>query len=798
MARTAGSQKSLRAEILQTLQRRLGFESFRGHQERAILAGLEGSDTVVLANTGAGKSLCYILPALMGRGLVLVVSPLIALMQNQVSGLVSKGVKAVHLASSLPAEERKAALTDLQSGSPQSEVVYITPESLATPMFRDLLCDLARRGAVALVAIDEAHCISSWGHDFRPAYRKLKSVKKLLPGVPVMALTATATQQVQEDIVNSLHLTSPVVLKASFNRENIFYRVKYSEEGEDRRVADLVVTLRGIIAECQPSRHRDAGARGGAAGPHVPCMIVYAWKRCTTEQLAKSLSQQGIQCEAYHAGLRQHVRERVLEDWASGKVPVVAATIAFGMGIDKPDVRAVVHFSLPKSLEAFYQESGRAGRDGLPSHSILYYCSRDASAVRFLLNKSGRHKRKMARNSAAGALVDAKLRAFNRVEELSTSHRCRRFQVLDHFGEHLLPGSQAAWRCCDWCEDEESVKAAMREAQRSSVPSRNINQGPSLTANPGMYMYEHGFDDEDDEDDSNSGSEDEVGTVDPEANIAREVVKQAKTCGTDVIDALERAEKLYDGHLGPAAPTDRCSSNSRVLRRLGSSGSGSAAGLGVAAPPGKTKHLVLPEEFRATACSQLVKALQGNTSLSHHQPAELQEVASRMEADAFASSSSKPVYLSKLTSGKRTAASATSLQSLAGPLQAVSCPLPPHSASTASAASQDNTATGTEHTGGPSPGDVPVTPANLLLSKIAACEECVASALAARSSGNNVDGEAVKALDGLILLRVSTNLLLATRGTDKLREWKSSAASPSIASAAGRVLKAWKHQCRQP
>ncbi|EIE23153.1 P-loop containing nucleoside triphosphate hydrolase protein [Coccomyxa subellipsoidea C-169] len=278
----------------------LGFNDFRGKQKEAITAALTGSDCLVLMPTGGGKSLCYALPAVITGKLAVVVSPLIALMQDQVSNFNKRGIKSDYFCSTRTEKERAAIIRGLQTANIALRLLFVTPETFSSEQLLEHMRGIYASGQLALVAIDEAHCISSWGHDFRPAYRRLSSIRRELPGVPIMALTATATKQVQDDIAQSV-LRNPLRLITSFNRPNISYHVRYQLQGSSSAVSQIA----DIIEEMK-----------GPAGA-VPCCIVYTLK------------------PAYHAGLRDAERTRVLEQWSSGQIPVVAATIAFGMGIDR-------------------------------------------------------------------------------------------------------------------------------------------------------------------------------------------------------------------------------------------------------------------------------------------------------------------------------------------------------------------------------------------------------------------------------------------------------------------------------
>jgi len=342
--------------VLDQLKAYFGFDQFLPLQEEIIGKVLAKRDTLVLMPTGGGKSLCYQLPALRFKGLTLVVSPLIALMKDQVDGLRANGVPAALLNSTLASEE--ASQIQEQACQGKVKILYVAPERLALPGFQRFLQSLD----VSLIAIDEAHCISEWGHDFRPDYRNLKALRQSFPGVPVIALTATATEQVREDIVNQLGLSKPEIFISSFNRPNLTYTIQPKTEP----LGSLLHLL---------EKHQ-----GGSA-------IVYRFSRKATEETALELSERGFSALPYHAGLERDVRRETQEKFIRDQVQIVVATIAFGMGIDKPDVRLVVHYDLPKTVEGYYQETGRAGRDGLPSDCVLFYSYGDRSKQEYFISQ---------------------------------------------------------------------------------------------------------------------------------------------------------------------------------------------------------------------------------------------------------------------------------------------------------------------------------------------------------------------------------------------------------------------------
>ena len=424
------------AQIEQAVERTFGFTSLRPAQVRAVRATLRGRDALVSLPTGGGKSLCYQAPALITDGITVVVSPLIALMKDQVDGLVQNGVRAAMLTSIQTDAERwdvrrRLAERDL-------DLLYVAPERLALGGF---LSDLAAAGLERL-AVDEAHCISDWGHDFRPEYRQLGQIRQRFPDVPIQAFTATATPRVREDIVRELGLDHPELVLESSDRPNLTYRFLPRRDSSSQ-----------VAAICR--RHP------GEAG------IVYALTRKAVEKLAGELAGAGVTCVPYHAGLDANTRRRNQERFLSEEVRVVVATIAFGMGIDRGDVRFVVHVGLPKGVEQYAQESGRAGRDGLPAECVLLHSGADYHTWRTVLERSAQEA---SENGAAGDL-EGQLRRLSQMMNFASSAVCRHKTLAQHFDEDYTPPARdetgqsptknAAASCgaCDVCLGELSVVA---------------------------------------------------------------------------------------------------------------------------------------------------------------------------------------------------------------------------------------------------------------------------------------------------------------------------------------------------
>src|SRR6266404_2875101 len=387
-----------------SLKKYFGYDEFRPLQEEIVRDALAGRDVFALMPTGGGKSLCFQLPALLRDGLTIVVSPLISLMKDQVDALQTNGIAATFLNSALHRHEAVERLRGLSRG--QYRMLYLAPERLMLDGF----LQRALNWNVTQIAIDEAHCISEWGHDFRPEYRKLKKLRRDLPDVPIMALTATATERVRKDIVDQLHLDNARCYVASFNRPNLTYRVVPKSSPYEQ----LLTFIRG--------RPDESG-------------IVYCASRKTADSLATKLNDDGIKAKPYHAGLETKERTRHQEQFLRDDARVITATIAFGMGINKSNVRFVVHHDLPKNIESYYQETGRAGRDGLPSECVLLFSASDVVKQKRFIEEKSEREQLIAREQLREMIHYAETR------------ECRRATLLRYFGEELQTVS------CDGCDN---------------------------------------------------------------------------------------------------------------------------------------------------------------------------------------------------------------------------------------------------------------------------------------------------------------------------------------------------------
>lgn len=438
-------------------------KQFRTHQLEIINAALSGEDVFVLMPTGGGKSLCYQCCALAIPGITVVISPLVSLMQDQVYNLQISGVSAICLNGSSTAEEQRDAYACFQikeGETPNAQIIYITPEKYSkSGRMRSEMKRCRQNGMLSRVVIDEAHCVSEWGHDFRPDYKMLGSLKTELDNVPIMALTATATKRVRKDIRHILHIPDSYIFVQSFNRPNLMYEVRIKKKAYQEDVIKFI-------------KEKYKGETG----------IVYCLSKHRCEDMAESLTKEGINARPYHAGLDDEVRRRNQDDWSNDKIHVICATIAFGMGINKPDVRFVVHDSLPKSMEGYYQESGRAGRDGKQSHCILYYTYRDKLTHDKMSEEDFKDKKQRMRGAD---LHEAETQRANLRDNLNSmvaycesTNDCRRQLQMAYFGENFIVS-----RCRDTCDN-------CWNAKTGSAEERDITQEAEAYVNIVEHFYE--------------------------------------------------------------------------------------------------------------------------------------------------------------------------------------------------------------------------------------------------------------------------------------------------------------------
>lgn len=382
-----------------------GYDSFRPLQKEIIDNVLNKKDTLAIMPTGGGKSICYQVPALIFEGMTVVISPLISLMQDQVSSLEAVGIHSVFLNSSLEWDDYVKATDEIKKGN--VKIVYISPEGLATNRIRELFS--YPNVKISCITVDESHCVSSWGHDFRPDYLEINCIRKIVPNAVMLALTATATEQVRVDIAKNLGMKNPSVFISSFNRENI-----YIEVAPKRKALDQVVSY--------------IRKRPGESG------IIYCFSRKQVDELAESLDKMGFSVLNYHAGLTDEVRAKNQDLFIKDKIQIMVATVAFGMGINKSNVRYVINYDLPKSIEEYYQEIGRAGRDGLPSSALLLYSAGDAHKLRYFFDENGNSEK------------DEKL--LQGMLNFANARTCRRKALLSYFGETYNHKSEEEKKCC--------------------------------------------------------------------------------------------------------------------------------------------------------------------------------------------------------------------------------------------------------------------------------------------------------------------------------------------------------------
>ncbi|KAJ7160113.1 ATP-dependent DNA helicase [Mycena filopes] len=485
-AKTLRREPSAFVDCHRVLTKTFGHAEYKGKQRDIVEAAVCGADVFVLAPTGMGKSLCFQVPAVAEtHGVTIVVSPLLALMKNQVSGLREKHVPVAALTSETSPTEKKDIVRDLVSGHPVNRLLYITPEKICTPEFIQILHKIYEQKELNRLVVDEAHCVSEWGHDFRPEYRRLGFFRDKFKDIPIMALTATATATVQLDIIHTLRMSEEHLVKVvhPFNRANLFYEVRYMSAPDPvsqwADIADYILTL-------YDRRQRPSSG------------IVYCRTRATCDDLSAFLRGKGLSSRPYHRGIPSSTLDRTLKEWSRGgagnsKVDVVCATIAFGLGIDKGDVRYIIHYDLPKSLEGYYQETGRAGRDGSPSKCVLYYSREDVIRVKRWVTGSHTKRSNAADRAAGPAPSQRAVESLSSLVEFAESTEiCRHVAICRYFGEPIdtkdkdVVGKYCN-KMCDICRYPEKTK--LRHAKLSSEEYA----GTQVSANPPRQ-----YDDDDD------------------------------------------------------------------------------------------------------------------------------------------------------------------------------------------------------------------------------------------------------------------------------------------------------------
>lgn len=463
------SEKGVSCALREALETVFGHTDYRSVlQEKAVEAVARCTqDVFVSMPTGAGKSLCYQLPAVVTPdcSVTVVVSPLIALMSDQLQKVRNLGIAAETINSTMKKSERDRVRSDLMSMVPETRLLYVTPEQVATEGFQEILKALHRIGKLARLAIDEAHCVSEWGHDFRPDYLKLGKARDMFPDVPMVALTATASAKVFDDILVQLRLRQPVaIFKTSSFRANLYYDVEFKEALQEpfENLKGFAIKALGADWDTEDCKRRGSG-------------IVYCRTRDACEEVSLKLTSLGLLTKPYHGGMKASEREANQAEWTEGRLPVIAATVSFGMGVDRAMVRFVAHWSVPQSVPAYYQESGRAGRDGRPSYCRIYYCRRDREAITFLIQRD----KKRAHNNRGKVVAEAAAKAFERMVAFCEGTNCRHAVLCREFGDDI----ERCGKNCDACAKSKSLDARL-----------SVFRGSMLTEKFDGVSQNNGFD----------------------------------------------------------------------------------------------------------------------------------------------------------------------------------------------------------------------------------------------------------------------------------------------------------------
>ncbi|EKD58242.1 MAG: ATP-dependent DNA helicase RecQ [uncultured bacterium] len=456
----------------QELEKYFSFSAFRVGQKEIVESVIAGRDVVALMPTGGGKSLCFQLPAIMSDRVSIVISPLIALMQDQVDALNARGIAATYINSSLSQDEIAERFYEIEKG--QTKIIYVAPERFGNPQFQKLFSKLE----VYMVAVDEAHCVSQWGHDFRPDYMAIKEYIGMLKSRPIVAaFTATATPEVKDDIVVRLGMTDPDVYVRGFDRPNLKFFVRENLKKKDRIVEALRIT-------------KSIPGNG----------IIYAITRKETEELVKFFAMHGVNAAAYHAGMPAHKRSRIQSDFMENKFKVIVATIAFGMGVDKADIRFVIHVGMPSSPEGYYQEAGRAGRDGEASFCILLHSKSDVSLHNyFIMANKGEMMAQGKDFHQARQVLSIKYARLDKMKEYVSNKSCRRLLLLEYFGDPAVKNHSGNCGGCDVCLDYKWEKSAQSQDSEKDVKVKKIRKskdelGATVFESVKLYQQKYSVD----------------------------------------------------------------------------------------------------------------------------------------------------------------------------------------------------------------------------------------------------------------------------------------------------------------